>query len=214
MKVITSELPLDLRKQLPISLQLTESFDSSLISDSSLRLKIESYLLSQSAAPFLNNQPQTNIPITSEYINTNQLHTSNNEIILDFVPEISSQGLTQFTDYLDFIIFNLRNFIKTKKGINPFDPDFGTSIYEVLKTLDLNTAAQTVQNELNEFISQLKTIIPPNNSDYNSIKISSVKFKKIIDSDNTGDYVNVSYLLNITLETNNEAVEISNELKL
>jgi len=190
MLVKTKELPEYLYKKLPISLQLSDEFDSVLIKDKILRREIENYI---SGAP-------------------NSTKPQSPEKILDITLEQHSKGLGQITDPVDFLIFNVRNFFSIKEGNYPFDPQFGTRIYEYVKVLDGAQLKQQIYNEIDEFLTNLIT-----QNDLNlSYTIDEINITKKRGKELPEVIYEVSARLTIkNLETNQEEeIYIANEFKL
>ena len=191
MLVKTKDIPEYLYKKLPISLQISDEFDTVLIKDKILRREIENYFL---GAPDNTAQPQQS------------------QKILDITLEQNTKGLGQITDPIDFLIFNTRNFFSIKEGNYPFDPQFGTRIYEYIKVLDGVELKQQIYNEIDDFLSNL---ITQNNLKL-SYTIDEINIEKKRGSEIPDVIYTVSARLTIkNLETNQEEeIYIANEFKL
>jgi hypothetical protein len=209
MIVKTELLPKELKSKLPLSFQIIDEFDTNLLRDQLLKHEIENWysnnILQNSLGIGVNaaQVEQVNISI-GESSDTNRV-----ENILDFVPEKNKYSLSLITDPVDFIILNVRNFLRTPRGALVFDPSFGTKIYSYLKSLSITQIKEMLYIELNEFISDLI-------SSYDKLQDISVKIKNISIqelTDETG--VSVSYNIAVTLDINSEEeVVLTNEFKL
>jgi len=216
MKVVVSELPDTLKKKLPISLQLTNEFDSSLILDPKLRLSIESYINSQNNLSLFSSRSSQNTPIESslykavgKYID--EQDGVDKDKVLDINFELTEYGLLYITDLVEFVVFNLRNFIRTRKGVLLFDPGYGSSIFDILKYLDTNTAATQIKREIEKFLSHLVQIL---NTKFkiNRLQLKTVSISETSTSNNS--FAGVSYNIFISLIINDEQLDITDELKL
>ena len=211
MIVKTKLLPDDLRKKLPLSLQIMNEFDTKFIRDKLLKSEIERWYNTNVLQNVLGANLLSEEGISLE-LNLNQKDANfinRTERILDFVPEKNKYNLSLIIEPVDFIILNIRNFLRIPRGSLIFDPDFGTNIYSYLKSLDITQIREMIYSELNEFISDLV-------SSYGSLQNISIKIKNVVVReiiDETG--VGASYNVLVTLDMNSEEeVVLSNEFKL
>ena len=215
MLIKTELLPNDLKNKLPISLQITEEFDSELITDNILRYEIENWyernILGINESIAINSMDYSGNNILNRIIENNDenIETDYSKII-DFIPEYGKNGLSYIIDPVDFLIFNIRNWFRLRRGVYVFDPNFGTKIYDYLKVLDMSQIKEMIYNELSELIDQLTTSFPNIYSGY-IVKVKSINIIKNVSKNG----IDVSYTLTAALSINDkEEVVLTNEFKL
>jgi len=86
--------------------------------------------------------------ILNDYI-INKHSTHQLSGVYDFKSTLSEFGdFQEITNLTDLILEYIKNWLKIRKGQYPFDPTFGTAIYDVLHTKDTSYRKILLKNEL------------------------------------------------------------------
>jgi hypothetical protein len=196
MKVLTNQLPDELVEKLPVAFQISEEFDTELITDPVLRYEIERFIKYGA----LDSDTDSNL--------------SSSEKIYEIVPEVSykKHGTTIIGDEEEFIVLLIRNHLRIPKGSYIFDPEVGTKIYEYLKYLDLGSIRESLYFELKELVNSAV-------HEFNISKDIEVENVYLVkeDKERSSDfkkYKGAVYSVYIELKIGNEIVEISDEFEL
>jgi len=146
MKVKVDSLPEQIRKILPLSLQIQDEIDVDIL-PIHLKETILSYL-------------------------RNFTSTSNNQNIIDYTFSKGYYSLNQLSTVKDTVIYYIKQFFSVPKGSYPFDPEFGTVLYEYIQTRNISIIELILNKEINELLYQIKRLFNVNVS-VNSIIVDT-----------------------------------------
>jgi len=178
MIVKVSELPKEIQQKLPLSLRIKDTIDTDYL-NVNLKYEIENYLKSA--------------------LSNIDLKDTNKEIY-DIIFDKGKYDIKHITDIKELVITYIKNYLLTKKGSYPFDPEFGTNLYNYIQTKDLPFIATIISQELSQLIKDISNMLSDKNV---SISITSLKIIP------TSSSFESSYEIYMEVKINNSLVNMS-----
>ena len=175
MKVKVSDLPKDILKKLPVSLVIQKEIETKTL-PTSLKYEIENFIKGNSSFQVKDV----------------------NEKIYDIGLEKGLYDIKYILDVKNAVITYIKNFLLTRKGTYPFDPEFGTNLYKYIQTKDLDYVGYAISNELSVILDDISQMF--NNT---SIEIENLVITPSISIQYS------SYIINIDLKINDKKTSLN-----
>ena len=172
MIVKISELPIDIQNQIPLSIRIQNEVE-------------------------LNSLPYKLREIIEEYLEGKKSVNTNTNSVYDAILDKGAYDLKYVNDLKEAVKNFIANYFTIRRGTYPFDPNFGTTIYQYLQSRSFDIIPDVINSELAEIITQLRIDLGVDN-----IKIASISV------DDTEVYHSNVILVNITVEVQENPIAI------
>jgi hypothetical protein len=175
MIVKTSELPISILNQLPLSIRIQDEIE-------------------------VDSLPLNLREIIYEYLNNTIINTDDDlSSVYDISLTRGEYDLKHVTDIKEAIKNYIMNFFKIRKGTYPFDPEFGTTLYEKLQTKNTTIVQLAINSEITDLLSQLQDLFGV------YIKVNKV----IIQNLEQYDHAIVTISIELTVDTETTVINLN-----